>query len=232
MRSHGVITAFGKLNNHRGTPRIASEKPVTQSSLHTGIGCIPRCRAVQVCLCNSRSNQVVGTPHKRDSVQKSTIRGTPTQVFQSLAHVAGIFSRYGRVFCNSQVIVSQVHKRIKLIMTCPAQLQPGSHFFQLSPVIGFFKPIGVTGQMKKCSGGQFHIVHVVILFVEIGRHHTTCLSISRFFFCKSIGRHGLSLHGSRKSRIDISEKFGSQCKGRGKFTGRGSHACSAVDVRT
>ncbi len=98
MRISGCVGLLRVADNHTGTPRIATEKPVAHSGFYFDEGRVAGQFVIQAALGDESHRQVIGTPYKRNAVHKRVILGPLFYPLQSAAQVADEFLFDSRIF--------------------------------------------------------------------------------------------------------------------------------------
>src|SRR4030043_454205 len=72
--------------------------------------------------------------------------------------------------------MSEIDKRVKLVMARSILFDPWGYRLKRTPVVGLYKTGRVSGQTEHLPACKFKIIHIVILFIKIGRHSACSLS--------------------------------------------------------
>ena len=204
----GIVSVKGKFHNHAGSPRVTAEQPVAQGGFHFGVCVIAGGFTVQPALGQHGGSQIVGTPDVGDTVQKGAFYRFLVRAFNARTHVADEFLADAAVVHFGKMVVPHVHERIPLVVACTVGAHPRSHRFATSVFKGLGQVFVVAGGFVQFHGSQFHIVHPVVLFVNVGRQDRGSLACSRFLYAFLIGGIGLGFDFCCKFRIVVFQYLG------------------------
>ncbi len=87
MRLSREYSTLRQFRDHAHTPRVASQKPVTQRAFHLLIGRVTGQLTVKDALGQHRRGQVVGTPYSRDTEHERMILSTLIDTPDARTHI-------------------------------------------------------------------------------------------------------------------------------------------------
>ena len=171
MRLGRECSAFRQLHDHADTPRVAAQKPVTQRAFHLLIGRVTGQLTVKDALGKHRRGQVVGTPYSRNAEHERMILPALIDALDARTHVPDEFRRHLAAEIPRYAVMPHIHKRIPLVVARAVGSHPRGHRLAAGIFNGLRAVLPVTGAAEHFVGGQLHVIHPVVLLVDVRRDH-------------------------------------------------------------
>ena len=180
MRLGREYSTFRKLNDHAHTPRIAPQKPVTQRTFHLLIGRVTGQFTVKDALGQHRRGQIVRAPYSRNAEHKRKILATLIDTLDARTDVPDELRRDLTAEIPRDAVMPHIHKRIPLVVAGAVGSHPRGHRLAAGIFNGLRSVPLVAGAAEHLVGSQLHIIHPVILLVDVRRDHRGGLADTGF----------------------------------------------------
>src|SRR5574344_1404465 len=183
--------SLGNAADHRRSPRVATEKPVSHGSFHLKESIVTGYLIVKPCLGNGCRSQIIGTPEIWDTVKERIIFSIFHKYSQPYLHKTLIFCRNLLIQAHRQKRMSQIDKRIVLVVMVfiskPVKRHPWAERLKVTPIVGLFLPVESSISKRVKGGGcKFDIIDKTVFRIEIWRYKARCLGISQILKCKIV----------------------------------------------
>ena len=202
MRLGREYSTFRKLNDHAHTPRIAPQKPVTQRTFHLLIGRVTGQFTVKDALGQHRRGQIVRAPYSRNAEHKRMILAALIDTLDARTDVPYELRRDLAAEVLRDAVMPHIHKRIPLVVAGAVGSHPRGHRLAAGIFNGLGSVLLVAGAAEHLVGGQLHIIHPVILLVDVRGNHRGGLADTWLGYSGIVGGLRLGTYLLRKLRIE------------------------------
>ena len=232
MRLRREYSTFRKLHNHAHTPRIAPQKPVTQSTFHLLIGRVTGQFTVKDALGQHRRGQIVRAPYSRNAEHKRMILAALIDTLDARTDVPYELRRDLAAEVLRDAVMPHIHKRIPLVVAGAVGSHPRGHRLAAGIFNGLRPVLLVAGAAVHLVGGQLHVVHPIILLVDVRGDHRGGLADTGFGDSGIVGglRLGADLLG--ELRVERLQDLRAEGKVRSELPGSAGNSGRLVLVST
>ena len=158
------------------------------------------------------------------------VGGSVGHALQAAAHVAQCLGALSLVAVHCNQCVSDVDKRIPLIVSGAVGTHPRSHGFLAFPVNRLRHHLFRARASRYCRRRQLKVVGPVVLLVEIRRHGAYRLAVARVCLRHIVCHARLSKQRRGKSRVERFKHLCAESERRAEFRHRRSQSAAAVLV--
>ena len=232
MRLGREYSTFRKLNDHAHTPRIAPQKPVTQRTFHLLIGRVTGQLTVKDALGQHRRGQIVRAPYSRNAEHKRMILAALIDTLDARTDVPYELRRDLAAEIPRDAVMSHIHERIPLVVAGAVGSHPWGHRLAAGIFNGLGSVLLVAGAAEHLVGGQLHIIHPVILLVDVRGNHRGGLADTWLGYSGIVG--GLRLGADLLGELWVERLQDLRAKGevRSELPGSAGHSGRLVLVPT
>ena len=232
MRLRREYSTFRKLHNHAHAPWIATQKPVTQSTFHLLIGRVTGQFTVKDALGQHRRGQIVRAPYSRNAEHKRMILAALIDTLDARTDVPYELRRDLAAEVPRDAVMPHIHKRIPLVVAGAVGSHPRGHRLAAGIFNGLRPVLLVAGAAVHLVGGQLHVVHPIILLVDVRGDHRGGLADTGFGDSGIVGGLRLGTYLLRKLRIERLQDLRAEGKVRSELPGSAGYSGRLVLVST
>ena len=229
MRLGREYSTFRKLNDHAHAPWIATQKPVTQSTFHLLIGRVTGQFTVKDALGQHRRGQIVRAPYSRNAEHERMILAALIDTLDARTDVPYELRRDLAAEVPRDAVMPHIHKRIPLVV---AGAHPRGHRLAAGIFNGLGSVLLVAGAAEHLVGGQLHIIHPVILLVDVRGNHRGGLADTWLGYSGIVGGLRLGTYLLRKLRIEWLQDLRAEGEVRSELPGSAGYSGRLVLVPT
>ena len=198
-------SALRKLHYHAHAPRVAAQKPVAQSPLHLLIGRVTGQFTVKDALGQHRRGQVVGTPYSRNAEEERMILPPLIDPLDSGADVPDELRRDLAPEVPRYAVMPHVHERIPLVVARAVGPHPRGHRLAAGIFNGISPVLRLTRAAEHLVGRQLHVIHPVVLLVDVRGDHRGGLADTWFRDSRIVG--GLRLRSDLLRKLGVERPY-------------------------
>ncbi len=230
MRLIGIVAAKRELRDHTHSPRIATEEPIAERSLHFLELAVARELTIENALREHGSGKVVGAPNTRDAPHERMVAPALQSALNASAQIAHKFGTHLRILSGhgSQLIVTHVEERVPLVVACAVGTHPRSDRLTTAIFHRLVEIAAIACEAEHLHCAELHIVGPVVFFIYIGRHHRGRLRVARLVDSNLIGIGSLCANAGGKLWIERLEHLRAKGEIAGKLAGGACRAHGGI----